>query len=224
MTNINIGDTELIRFDWDFISSHMYLIRRGSDALVIDPVDTAEVREYMIGSGIKDCKVLLTHEHFDHISGVGLLRSLCVCEVICSRVCAENIVSSSKNLSDASDAVVLFNAGMSARGCHIEPFTCTADLPFDGELRTEWHGHSVHAFPTPGHSPGSICILLDGKYLFTGDTLLDTPTITRLPRGSRRDFESITLPLLKGLCGSVELVFPGHGEYAGLEALLEKYH
>jgi len=39
----------------------------------------------------------------------------------------------------------------------------------------EVHGNGVEVIPTPGHTPGSICYLVegagDGHYLFTGDTL-----------------------------------------------------
>ena len=223
MTLINIGNAEIIRFDWNFIPSHMYLVRYGDKAFVVDPVDTVEVKEFILNEGIKRCMVFLTHEHFDHISGVELIKSLCDCEVICSPVCAKNITYASKNLSDKSDVIVMFNTGLSANGSHIEPFVCTADRSFDGELRTEWCGHSICAVSTPGHSPGSICIILDEKYLFSGDSLLDVPTITRLPGGSREEFQRVTLPWLRDISGSVELVLPGHGEYAAPESLLEKY-
>ncbi len=36
-------------------------------------------------------------------------------------------------------------------------------------------GHGVEVIPTPGHTPGSVCFLVDGaagRYLFTGDTLI----------------------------------------------------
>lgn len=49
---------------------------------------------------------------------------------------------------------------------------CPPDVLFDGR---EIHLGNIEVIPTPGHSPGSTCFLVDspsGKsYLFTGDTL-----------------------------------------------------
>lgn len=223
MTEIVLPGISLLRFDWSFIASHMYLVIIGHEALVIDPADTDEVREYIINEQIKSCTVLLTHEHFDHISGVGLLRSLCSCNVICSRACADRIRSKSGNLSDKSDVIVMFNSGMSSRHCHIEPFICEADSSFEGELQFQWHNCKINAFTTPGHSDGSVCILLNGEYMFSGDTLLAVPTITRLPGGNKAAFKDITLPRLREYRLSVKQVFPGHGEPGTLNEFLKKY-
>lgn len=42
---------------------------------------------------------MLTHEHFDHITGIERLRSRTNSKIICSKVCAERICDSKKNLS-----------------------------------------------------------------------------------------------------------------------------
>ena len=64
---------------------------------------------------------------------------------------------------------------------------------------------------TPGHSKGSICIFLDEKVMFSGDTLVTGfNTIVRLPGGSKKDFYSITIPYLKQLDEDI-VVYPGHG-------------
>ena len=69
----------------------------------------------------------------------------------------------------------------------------------------------LHAMHTPGHTPGSVCFLLDGwPILFSGDTLFpggpgnttnggDFPTIIR-------SIDNRLFPLPAGT-----LVFPGHG-------------
>ena len=65
---------------------------------------------------------------------------------------------------------------------------------------------------TPGHSPGSICILINDKYIFSGDSLVDgNKVITRLPGGSRKDYNQITKPFLEGLSED-SIIFPGHGQ------------
>ncbi|MBI2846861.1 MAG: MBL fold metallo-hydrolase [Chloroflexi bacterium] len=74
---------------------------------------------------------------------------------------------------------------------------------------------SVGALPfrvihTPGHSPGSIC-LLAGRHLFSGDTLFPHgPGHTRSPADFRQEVESIRQHLLP--LPDDTLVYPGHGE------------
>mgnify|MGYP001058443724 CR=1 FL=1 len=62
---------------------------------------------------------------------------------------------------------------------------------------------------TPGHTPGGMCVLVDDKFLLTGDTLfIDDCGRTDLSGGSNRDmFES--LQNIKSLPDDV-IIYPGH--------------
>ncbi|MBI2865786.1 MAG: MBL fold metallo-hydrolase [Chloroflexi bacterium] len=69
---------------------------------------------------------------------------------------------------------------------------------------------SVKVVHTPGHSPGSIC-LLAGQHLFSGDTLFPHgPGHTRNPTDFRQVVDSIRERLF--LLPDDTLVYPGHGE------------
>jgi glyoxylase-like metal-dependent hydrolase (beta-lactamase superfamily II) len=69
---------------------------------------------------------------------------------------------------------------------------------------------SIKVIYTPGHTPDSICLLVDKKKLLTGDTLfVGECGRTDLPGGSSRSmYDSLFNKLLK-LSGDVE-VYPGH--------------
>lgn len=59
-------------------------------------------------------------------------------------------------------------------------------------------------------------------YLFSGDSLIKgKKVITRLPGGSKKDYQAITLPFLKSLPDDM-VVFPGHGEPGTLKELLNE--
>ncbi len=70
----------------------------------------------------------------------------------------------------------------------------------------------VQVLVTPGHTPGSICIGVEGHHvLFTGDTLFPGgPGATSFPGG---DFPAIvrSLERLFGMFDDGTVVFPGHG-------------
>ncbi len=64
---------------------------------------------------------------------------------------------------------------------------------------------------TPGHTPGSVC-LLGEKVIFTGDTLFkDGYGRTDFPGGSSDDMDK-SLERLKKLIKPGITIFPGHGE------------
>lgn len=71
--------------------------------------------------------------------------------------------------------------------------------------------HTVH---TPGHTPGSMCFLLDGSpILFTGDTLFPGgPGNTTFPGGNfPQIIESIDRRIFSKLPGET-IILPGHGD------------
>ena len=63
---------------------------------------------------------------------------------------------------------------------------------------------------TPGHTPGSIC-LLSGKHLFSGDTLFPGgPGNTKTPADFEQIVDSITRKLL--VLADETAAYPGHGD------------
>jgi glyoxylase-like metal-dependent hydrolase (beta-lactamase superfamily II) len=198
------------------IDSRMYLLVEGRKALVVDPCIDEEAMEFLKKNEVSDVLVLLTHEHYDHISGVNWLRenldSVCV---MCSSKCAEAIPEPSQNLSSFWEVLFMAKDEKTREyvsNMDIQPYSCQADETFEGSIEISWEGHTLRCLETPGHSIGSICILMDEKFLFSGDTLVTGfATITRFPGGSKKDYKNITIPYLKTLNSEI-LVYPGHGD------------
>ena len=170
--------------------------------------------------------MILTHEHYDHISGVNWLKenfeNVCV---LCSQLCADALDNPCRNLSEFWE-VLFIGKEEEIRECvknmNIQPYYCKADETFEGEYEFIWQEHKVFLKETPGHSKGSICILVDEKILFSGDTLVTGhETILRLPGGSKKDFAGITLPYLESLDKEI-MVYPGHGEPQKLKQFFEQ--
>jgi len=70
-------------------------------------------------------------------------------------------------------------------------------------------GTEVSVIHTPGHTPGSICLLV-GKHLITGDTLFPNgPGHSRTPDNLRQMIASITSKLF--VLPDDTRVYPGHG-------------
>lgn len=172
----------------------------GADAVVIDPgAEGARVKGVLRDHRLRLSGVVLTHGHIDHLLGLADL------------------------LADESEVEVYLHPG---DGPLIERMDFQAEffgvptpaLPrhmrdvADGDILC-FGGRSFRIIHTPGHSPGSICLLFEEeKTLVSGDTVfLDGVGRTDLWGGSstelRSSIEERLLVLDQGI-----VVYPGHGE------------
>lgn len=214
-----IADHPVYRFSMPVIDSSMYLIPAGESCLIVDPCVSGEAEALLHEFRIRDCLILLTHEHYDHISGVNRLRELLPCRVVCSRDCAERMKDPRKNGAAYFEALTIQRDEAAREMVQklLEPdYTCQADQTYTGKLCLRWQDLDLCLRSAPGHSPGSQVVEIAKRWYFTGDSLIPgLEVITRLPGGNRRVFEEITQPYLRTIApGSI--VFPGHGAEARL--------
>ncbi len=214
MRTIQLAGITIYKFTWDIVDSNSYVICENHDCLIVDPIDSNEMFIFLRNQNIAGCTAILTHAHFDHICGLNKLRcTFDKTNVICSKQCSANIQNPRTNLSNMANAYIAFQNKTDCVESIIEPFFCDeADVVFEENYTYKWKEHTVQAQEMKGHSPDGLCCLLDGKYLFTGDTLLATPTVTRFPGGSTRQYKDHDIPLLQKLLIMTEVVFPGHGD------------
>ena len=124
--------------------------------------------------------ILVTHSHYDHIDSV-------------------------KEIVDATGAIVYVHKGDSSeilnKGVDKIKMVDEGDEISVGKVK-------IKVLHTPGHSPGSVCYLVDNK-LITGDMLfVENIGRTDLPGGNPR-IMSQSLKRLKKLDENIE-VYPGH--------------
>lgn len=187
----------------------MYVIVEGTRAVVIDPF--ADISP---GNGLTVDHILLTHEHYDHISGVNLWKRETAAPVLCSGACAANIQDPRKNLARYFKEFRGLQTWVKLDTVpNFDPdYSCRADASFEDSMTFPWKGHTWRLFELPGHSMGSIGILLDERWFFSGDSLLEHHEIAlRLPGGSRKKWKEIGEPRLAALQKGVR-VYPGHFE------------
>jgi hydroxyacylglutathione hydrolase len=181
------------------IDALCYLVvdQPSGEALVIDaPGGIAdEVIARAHGLGARIVAIVATHGHFDHILDLAELKSRTGAPVA---------------IHDADAAMI--------EQPTTAPFPLPIDIPpvtpdrllAEGDAVTVG-GISFTVLSTPGHTPGSICLLSDdGSTLFTGDTLFAGGWgRTDLPGGDE-DALSRSLARLGALPADTR-VYPGHG-------------
>lgn len=216
---------QFYQFVWQVINSNTFVICENNLLLIIDPIDSKELYKFLENQSYKRTLIILTHSHFDHISGLNKVRQIEPnCSVLASEECSLNIQDYKKNLSYYSNIICDFINYTTNNESEtiLFPFVCdSADKTFETELELEWAGHKLQLTEYRGHSKDSICCIMDGYYLFSGDTILPFPTVTQLPGGNRKRFWKEDIPKLKKLVSKIEMVFPGHGMPGNLEDMLK---
>lgn len=200
------------------VKSNMFILLTGKKAIVFDPNLDEDILQLFEKKNIKKIHILLTHGHYDHISGVLWLKDHFQSTVFCQEKCFDRLANSKRPLARMV-ALVLATEDKKDGGhrytdfkASYKPFTIKADKKFGKEDQFMIGELEFKVTSTPGHSEGSACYIVNNQFLFTGDTLLkDTPVITKFPGGNKEDYEKIALPYLQSLDKNL-IVMPGHGD------------
>lgn len=218
MKMVRVNNRDVFRFVSLTVKANMYVMIEGNEALIVDPHNTDEIFSLLNRIENIQVTILLTHEHPDHTCGVQQLMETYGATLICQRACAVAIADKRNNrpllmtllLATQDKANGTDNARKFRDAFPV--YECTADITFEREFSYRWCSEVFEFTATPGHSPGSCCILWNRKAIFTGDSLiLDTPVITRFPGGNVHEYNRITKPYLHSLSEDT-VVLPGHGE------------
>ncbi|MBR0509232.1 MAG: MBL fold metallo-hydrolase [Clostridia bacterium] len=175
----------------------------GETAAIDCAVFDCDYQRFLAEAGVARLKyILLTHGHFDHISGVKALRDACGGTVCIHAADADCLTDETRSLNAYVDYAVL------------QPVS--ADCLIDEKSVLTLGSHAITVMPTPGHTPGSVCFLTDDGKMFSGDTLFRLSMgRTDMPGGSTRTLFA-SLRQIGALEGDYT-VYPGHMEQTTLE-------
>jgi glyoxylase-like metal-dependent hydrolase (beta-lactamase superfamily II) len=214
-----LNDTYLVyRVLFVPVKSNMYILIKGSEAIVIDPCVSEDAFMLLKENRVNHVSILLTHEHYDHTNGVMWMQSIVASTLYCQKDCAASISIEKRN-NPTLVALVLADQDKVDGGNRykefrksFQPYSLKADVTFDNDVEWNIGGFRIKGVSTPGHSPGSCFYFIDERVAFSGDSLLeDKNVILTFRNGSEADYEKRTRPYLKSLDKDIMLL-PGHGD------------
>ena len=214
----------------DALDAHIYLLDGGDELALVDTGagrDVAWVLANVRAEGYDERAIryiLLTHSHADHAGGAAALRARTGAQIICS-------ASEGRLLAEGS-AVELGLDRAVRSGIYPPDYVyahCQPDLVIGSSWELALGRYRVRAIEVAGHSPGSVCFLVEGageRMLFSGDTVFHGGTIGlgNWAGSSLEDYRG-AIGRLAGL--GVEALYPGHylwtlrGGQAHLDAAIE---
>lgn len=180
------------------LSANCYIVGSEStgEGVVIDPGgDAGDIFKGIRDWGLNIKTIILTHGHSDHIAALSDIQDRTGAEVAIHTADAEF-------LHGRGDFSTMFGISYKTPGPP-DRLLHEGDIIDTGDL----HFSVLH---TPGHTPGSICLLSDDK-IFTGDTLFYRGIgTTMMPGSSRRQLIGSIQNRLMALPDNT-IVYPGHG-------------
>jgi len=178
-------------FTVGMLSTNCYVVNseKSKEAIVIDPgldspIEAQQIFDFITKEKLKIKLILNTHGHQDHISGDIVFQEKYNVPIYIHKYDAPLLEVLEQNKFPAP--VLLENGSLINVGD--ESFTVML---------------------TPGHTPGSIC-LVGEKLVFTGDTLFNEGIgRTDFPGGSMRDMRQSLQKIVQ--LPDYFLIYPGHG-------------
>ena len=166
--------------------TNTYIVENAGNCVIIDPgYEPETILRFLQKNSLTAEAIFLTHGHFDHVGAVnGLVETLS---------CPVYIHEAELSLPPMWTAGPLY---------HTHTY---------GESdRINAAGLSFKILHTPGHTPGSVCLIVDST-MFSGDTLFaGSCGRTDLPGG---DWATLRRSLMRLAQMENDLtVYPGHGE------------
>lgn len=181
------------------VQANCYLVMENHHALIIDPADILPNLDEILNQN--DCTldaIVLTHAHFDHISGVDKIVNKFGCDVYLN----------------PNEFDFLLDLDLNSSSAFYMDVTCNANAKPLIEGKNEIAGFEVEAIYCPGHSIGSTVLKIE-DCLFTGDVLFQG-SIGRmdLATGSVTSMKQSLKKLVQ--FNKDYKVYPGHGPTTSL--------
>lgn len=223
------GTEHVTRFRMQFVSA--YLLRGAGGMVLFDcgyPFFERLFKKRCAQNGVKpaDIKlILLSHGHIDHIGGARALRELTGAPIAIDRRDAAALSTGRFGRLIPRTWLgwltsLAANRQLLPPGCRCEP-----DILLDGELELNQYGVAGRAFHTPGHTPGSLSVILDSGEAVIADAIMVNFPFLSEPSYPiyADDMDQVRDSVAKILALQPRVIYTAHGGPVTAEAVRRRY-
>lgn len=192
-----------------FAATNTYYIEKDNEVIVVDPCldpnrDATRLLQPLKGKEV--IAVLITHGHFDHISGIDAVVDKFNCPVYMYHEEIHYLKNPRVNLSNQVPEEYIIEAEVTP--IHLEPLDI-GSFEFD-------------VIKTPGHTSGSVSYVLD-NHVFDGDFIFEESVgRTDLPTGSMVALNEAIREFVDTYKDDMIILYPGHGNTTTLDEEIKR--
>jgi hydroxyacylglutathione hydrolase len=210
--------------------ANIYLLRNPSCALLVDtghkrnaPRVASFLKENNVGFG--DLKlIIITHSHYDHVGSLAEVKEQSGAEVLVHQKEAgflrKGITTFPKGTNIVSKIATGFSNAFSNKACSYRPVEPEITISVDIDLSE--YGINASILCTPGHTDGSISVIVDNDKAVVGDTVFNfLSTIVYPPWAD--DIDKLHSSWKKLLDTECKVFYPAHGLPVPVDTLRKKY-
>jgi glyoxylase-like metal-dependent hydrolase (beta-lactamase superfamily II) len=168
--------------------------------------------------------LVLTHSHYDHVGNAARLKDKFKAKVIVHRQEADCLAKSKSVVPEGTNALTRFLAPRLARIANpwIKFAPCQPDVEVDSSFDLGEFGFDAYIMSTPGHSPGSISLIVDNEIAIVGDAMFGVVPGSVFPPYAVNAGQLVASwgKLLQTNC---RLFLPAHGTANSRRLVLKEY-
>ena len=193
---------------------------QGGKCFIVDPAacalsgDAKIITEYLKNHKLECEGIVLTHTHFDHVTGVAEIKAAFPEAKICVHEAEAGELTGSGTPGPMNESVLQFFGAPDLMGI------VGAQPAADTLLRDDMKVFGWKVIHTPGHTPGSICLYKEDAVengegvLISGDTMFDYGGYGRTDMYGGDEAEIVkSLGRLRREIPAGTLVYPGHDSF-----------
>jgi glyoxylase-like metal-dependent hydrolase (beta-lactamase superfamily II) len=211
-------------------SSNVYLIKNGKNSVLVDSGNrrkgTKILRELnKNGVNASDISlIVVTHCHYDHVGSLRYLKEKTGAKILVHENEAVSLKKGYLELPDGTNRIFKFIVWI---GRTLLPFIgkyepVTPDIIVNKRFDSDFEGLNLYILPTPGHTSGSISLILDDTLAFVGDTAFNVMNSDVFPPFAN-DIDALLESWEVLLQTKVRYFYPGHGKPFTKEKLTRNY-
>jgi hydroxyacylglutathione hydrolase len=191
---------------------------KGEQTVLVDtgiPGDAPTVLATLERAGVRPAGVsliLVTHCHFDHTGNLAALKAWTRAKVAVHRLEADLLARGESAVVEGTSAVTRGLTALVRRFGVKHVAGVEAEVVIDDELDLADHGVAgARVVHTPGHTPGSLSVLITGGEAIVGDLVFGLGSLRVLQPPIASDLGAIRRSVRRVIDAQPTMIVPSHG-------------